>query len=181
MRIFLVLVFLYSLSFADRDGGPYLGTSYGMSDFKSGGLYSSVKDKGSRMMSVYAGAYISKHLSVELDFTKMLGDSVVVNNSESVDFSMYSVSTLAHYAFDDFLDFYARFGAGEIYFNGGEGFGFHYGIGTSMRLSKLISVKLSYEMYKFGYDEVESDGTYDGQADYDIRIYYPNVAVEFQF
>lgn len=177
MRIFLVLIFSLAFAFADRDGGPYIGIGYGSSNYKSDGLYASMKEDKSESLTWYGGAYINKHLSVELGYVKMMGKGYEVDDTKNLDYSLYSVSTLVHYAFfDDILDFYARFGAGKMSLSGEDGSSFIYGLGTSVRISELLSIKLAYDIYEFGFDE-----TKNGSADYKMHIYYPNVAVEFQF
>ncbi|MCW8837979.1 MAG: porin family protein [Thiovulaceae bacterium] len=177
MKIFLVLVFIFTLSYADRDGGPYLGYGYGISKYDSDGLYDSIKDEKANMQYFYGGAYINKHLSVELGYAKLFEGGYKIDESLKLNYTLYSVSTLAHYAFfDDIWDFYAKFGAGYTRLVGDEGFSFVYGVGTSIRFSELFSVKLAYDMYEFGYDS-----TQNGSADYKMRIFYPYMAVEFQF
>ena len=177
MKFFLVLVFVFTLSYADRDGGPYLGYGYGSSEYKSGGLYSSMKDEKAKAEYFYGGAYINKHLSVELGYVKLKDGGYKVNDTVSLNHTLYTVSTLAHYAFfDDIWDFYAKFGAGYAKSFGEQGFSFVYGAGTSVRFSELFSVKLAYDIYEFGFDE-----TQNGSADYKQRIYYPYIGVEFQF
>jgi len=184
MKFVLAFIFFVNLVHADRDGGPYLGIGYGVSQYKDGGLYDSIEEKNTKLRTMYGGAYINKHLCVELGYARIDGQKykVVENNvSRSLNYTMYSISTLAHYAFyDDRWDFYLKFGAGKVKLDKEEGFTFVYGIGTSLRFNEMVSLKLAYEMYDFGYDE-EVNGKHDGSSDYKMRIYYPYVAVEFQF
>ncbi|WP_373070449.1 outer membrane beta-barrel protein [Sulfurimonas sp.] len=180
MRIFLVLVFLFSLVYADRDGGPYLGIGYGVAEYDDDGLYEQITDKSAPYMFYYGGAYINKHLSVELGYAKIKDEQFKVVDSgvkKDVSYNLYNISALAHYAFfDDIWDFYAKFGAGYVTKNSKNGSSLLYGVGTSIRFNELISVKVAYDMYEFGYDENGNTS-----ADYKMRIYYPYVALEFQF
>jgi hypothetical protein len=180
MRFLLVLALLFSYSFADRDGGPYIGIGYGESLYDDDNVYEDILEEKVGSLTYYGGAYINKHLSVEIGYIKATdGKYKVLENNvrKRLDYTLYNVSTLAHYAFfDDFWDFYLKFGAGYVKYDGEKGFSYLYGVGTSLRLSELISLKVAYDIYEFGYDE---DG--DNGSDYNMRISYPYVAVEFQF
>lgn len=178
MRILLVLVFVFTLIHADREGGPYLGFAYGVSEYMDDGYYSSVKDSQVQERYIYGGAYINKNLSVELGHVKMLDDGIIIDNTTNVNYSLFSVSTLVHYAFfDDILDFNIKFGAGYVQKHiDVSGFSINYGVGTSLRLTDLLSIKVGYDKYEFGYDENE-----DNSADYTMYIEYSYLAVEFQF
>ncbi len=102
---------------------------------------------------------------------------VIHNFFSRVEKSFDNVSTLAHYAFfDDLLDFYAKFGAGYVTSFGEDGSSFIYGIGTSLRLSELLSIKVAYDIYDFGYDT-----SANGSSDYDMKISYPYIGMEIQF
>jgi len=68
MKYILVLVLFLSTVYADRDGGPYLGIGYGLSKYSSDGLYKNLKEDKANAVNFYGGAYINKHLSVELGF-----------------------------------------------------------------------------------------------------------------
>ena len=180
MKVFLILVFIFTFSYADRDGGPYLGVGYGVAEYNDDGMYEDIKEKEASYNFFYGGAYINKHLSVELGYAKIRGEQfkVVQNGIESnLSHNLFSISALAHYAFfDDIWDFYAKFGAGYVTGDGESGSSLNYGIGTSIRFSDLVSLRVGYDMYEFGYDE--SGNT---SADYKMRIKYPYAALEFQF
>ena len=126
-------------------------------------------------MKHYILEHINKHLSVELN----LADFGLVDDINNLEYSAVTVNTLAHYAFyDDALDFYFKFGVGEMRENvaGAKGFSFVSGIGSSIRFSELLSVKIAYDRYSFGYDE---DG--DNASDNDLLIHHIYTALEFQF
>lgn len=175
MKYIIVLVLLVSSIYADRDGGPYIGLGYGTLTYDDDGLYSTPnKDElDSKVLSL--GAYINKHLSVELNFA----DFGLVDDINNLDYFAVTVNTLAHYAvYDDVLDFYIKFGVGEMRENvtRAKGFSFVTGVGSSIRLTKWLSVKIAYDRYSFGYDE---DG--DNTSDYDFTIGQMYTALEFQF
>ena len=183
MKYILVLVLILSSLSADRDGGPYIGVGYGVSQFNDDGVYSAFKNDKSDASSFYLGAYINKHLSVEYNYADFTAygktEGYKVNDTDSLKFYFKNISTLAHYAFfDDTWDFYTKLGVGEV--TQGkldiEGFSFVLGIGTSIRVSEMISFKIAYDRYSFGYD---SDN--DNSSDYDLSIDYIYTALEFQF
>ena len=187
MKLVLIFLLFFTSLFASRDGGPYLGLGYGISQYYDNGFNDKIKDDLSQTLSLYAGAYINQHLSVELGYTDFDADGqgsgfLVVDNSaikKNISFSAITISTLAHYAFyDDTIDFYVRFGAGEITQNSltGEGFTMIYGAGVSYRFNEYVSVKLALDTYQFGYDENS-----DKSSDYRMGLDNLYIAIEVQF
>ncbi len=71
MRIFLFLAFFITLLSADREGGPYLGFGYGMSEYDDGGMYDKVLENEAKASFMYGGAYINKYLSVEIGYVNI--------------------------------------------------------------------------------------------------------------
>jgi len=173
---------MFSSVYADRGAGPYISVGYGVSTLDDNGFYNNLKKNDSYSTNVTFGAYINKYLSVEFNYT----DSTAFGTSKAYEydkgnlsFFALDVSTLAHYAFfDDILDFYAKFGVGEIHQDNKEikGFTFVYGLGTSLRLNDTVSIKLAVDMFDYGYDANK-----DGSSDYDFNINYVYTALEFQF
>ena len=178
MRYLLVLVLFFSSLYADRDGGPYIGMGYGISQYDSDGIYKTLKEDSSMAMSIYGGAYINKHFSVELGYVDFaFGDGYIIDDTKTLEVSLFSVSTLAHYpVWDDKLDFYLKFGAGQIDYDNGSGFTFVFGIGTAIRFNDYLSLKFAYDKYSFGYDS-----TSNGSADNGMNIDYIYSAIEVQF
>jgi len=176
--VFILLIF-FSALMADRDGGPYIGVGYGTSTYDDAALYNALIENSSGAATFYFGAYINKHLSVELSYASF--DAWHFQNGYQTDinttlgFGALSVSTLAHYAFfDDSLDFYAKFGVGEISLGGLESKGFTmlYGIGVGDRLNKYMRLKVAYDIYTFSYEKTSR---------YDMQIDYMYSAIEVQF
>lgn len=180
MKIFLVLAFLITLLSADREGGPYLGYGYGVSEYDDDGMYDQLIEDNAKASFIYGGAYINKHLSVEIGYVNIKNFNFKVQQDSkdlNIGYTLYNVSTLVHYAvFDDIWDFYAKFGAGFVKSLGEEGSNFIYGVGTSLRLSEILSIKVAYDIYDFGYDK-----TSNGSSDYNMRISYPYIGMEIQF
>lgn len=175
MKYIIVLVLLVSSIYADRDGGPYIGLGLGTLTYDNDGLYTLPKQDTLDSETLYFGAYINKHLSVELNFA----DFGLVDDINNIEYFAVTVNTLAHYAFyEDVLDFYLKFGVGEMRERTADAKGFSYvlGLGTSIRFSEWLSVKIAYDRYLFGYDE---DG--DSSSDNDFIIHHIYTALEFQF
>jgi len=183
MKFLLIFFLLIGSLLADRDGGPYLGFGYGTSIYNDDGLNQKLIEEDSNSMIFYAGAYINKHLSVELgyiDFNTNGSNFIALNDSiNNISISTTTISTLAHYQFfNDKLDFYGKFGAGELNQSGikTEGFTLVYGVGAGYRFNKSIGVKIAYDNYQFNYDENSDD-----VADYRMKIDSFYAAIEVQF
>ncbi|MCF6330827.1 MAG: porin family protein [Sulfurimonas sp.] len=178
MKYLLLLVLFFSYSFADRDGGPYIGVGYGVSQYDSDGLYNTLKKDSSKSITIYGGAYINKHFSVELGYVDFAyEDGYIVDDTKTLKLSLFSVSTLVHYpVWDDRVDFYAKFGAGQISYSDGSGLVFVFGVGTAVRFNDYVSLKFAYDKYFFGHDSTNS-----GSADNEMSIDYIYSAIEVQF
>lgn len=183
MKIILVMALFFTALLADRDGGPYIGIGYGTSSYSDDSYYTDIKESSSKAMSIYGGAYINEHLSVEVGYASFgsSADGFLVDNSgtdESLSFSAFTISTLGHYAFfDDLLDVYARLGVGQM--SGSEldntGFTAQYGVGLGLRINEWLGLKIAYDRYQFTYKEPVSS------TNYDMSIDYMYAAVEVQF
>ena len=188
MKIILLILLLISTLTADRDGGPYIGVGYGESSYNSDGLYEQLGSDTSGSGTFYFGAYINKHLSVELGYVSFdawhVQDGYKIDETATLGFGALSVSTLAHYAFfDDALDFYAKFGVGEMSASGipASGFTMLYGGGIGYRINEWLSLKVAYDIYNFNYDKTVTVGTTETITTYEMQINYIYSAIEVQF
>ncbi len=181
MKIILSILLFCSILLADRDGGPYIGLGYGVSTLDSDELYKGYVENESEALVFYTGAYINKHLSVELSYVnfniendyKVLTDS---GSEASLSFETYNVSTLAHYSFfDDILDFYAKFGVGNMSTDGlgSSGFTMLYGGGVGVRFSEMFSMKVAYDRYSLDY--------YQNVNKHRMKLDFIHSAFEMQF
>ncbi len=181
MKIILSILLFCSVLLADREGGPYIGLGYGISKYDSDGLFKQEKENDSTGFAIYGGAYINKYLSVELGYIDFnSGESYVVvdntNTAKSISFTTYNVSTLVHYAFfDDILDFYGKFGVGEMSASGlgSSGFTMLYGGGVGVRFNDMFSLKVAYDRYDTDYTQ--------GVTKNDMHIDFIYSAFEIQF
>ncbi len=181
MKIILSIVIFCTVLFADRDGGPYIGLGYGVSQYDDDSVYKEKKIDDSTSYNIYGGAYINKHLSVELGYVDFnSGDAYRVvdeqDNEKALSFSSINVSTLAHYAFfDDILDFYGKFGVGQISASGigTSGFTMIYGAGIGVRFSEMFSMKIAYDIYMIEYAQELEDKK--------MHIGFAYTALEIQF
>jgi len=187
MRFILIFLLFITSILADRDGGPYLGFGYGITQYGDNNFYNSILEKNSKSLTFYGGAYINKHLSVELSHVsfnaKGLGDGFLVlddsSSEQTVDYAATTISTLAHYPiFEDKIDLYARFGAGEMSSNIADDAGFTmvYGVGIAYRFNDIFDMKIAYDTYQFGYDENGNKS-----SDYRMKLDYLYMALEVQF
>ena len=180
MKIILSILLFCTLLAADRSG-PYMGLGYGLSQFNDDGIYKELKENESTSMTLYGGAYINKYLSVELAYVNMtFGNSYkaidATNTENELSFSSLNVSTLAHYAFfDDVLDFYGKFGVGQMDANGvgSAGFTMLYGAGVGIRFNEMLSMKVAYDRYITDYEK--------SGAKNEMQVEFIYTALEVQF
>jgi len=169
----LLIACMVLMLYADRNGGPYIGIGYGDSSIADKEFYS-LEEKKSKGYCVYAGAYINRHLSVELEYVGAL--SYRQNSTQYVDFNLLHINTQAHYAFfEERLDFFVKFGVGEI-IEKNSGFAMIYGAGAAWRFHKRFALKTGYDFIDFG---VDING--DNSSDASMHIGYFFGAVEVQF
>ncbi len=180
MKIVLIIMIFLTTLLADREGGPYVGVGYGVSQYNDDGLYEKLKNDRSESVVLYAGAYINRYLSVELASTSFdvwhVQDGYEIDDDYATNFSAITVSTMAHYAFfDDILDFYAKFGVGEVSASGinANGFTMLWGGGVGVRFTELLSMRIAYDRYIFDYS--------DSSGSYNMHIDYIYSSIEFQF
>ena len=162
----------------ERDGGPYIGASVGLSDYNSDNYFSDVKDTYKGAFDLFAGAYINKYLSVELGYFKS-GNFKAVESSTTTAFnySAITVSALAHYPLlDDKLDLFGRFGAGQSYMsiNSNSGAAMVVGAGVSYRINKDYALRAGYDDYIFNYSSASRGG-------FNMSLQYLGVGIEVQF
>jgi len=173
MKFFVLLFFAITLLWADRSGGPYIGLGYAHSQLKEKGFFD-LEDDGDSSLLFVAGAYINPYLSVEIEYTDLL--SFKRNNGENVEAKILDVNTQAHYAFfENRLDFFAKFGVGEIY-KTQKGFTFVYGGGAAYRLNDRYALRIGYNYFDFGYDE---NGDNSSDIDMGINQFYGVFEVQF--
>ena len=179
MKIILSILLFCSVLLADRDGGPYIGLGYGLSQYDDDNIYKEQKTSDSTAMTFYAGGYVNKYLSVELGYVNLnQGSNYEViddtNQEESISFSSFNVSTLVHYAFfNDILDFYAKFGVGNMSGTNADGFTMLYGSGVGVRFSEMFSMKIAYDRYTVDYNK--------GSSPHAMNLDFIYSAFEIQF
>ena len=187
-KIVLLCLCLASL-WADRSG-PYLGIGYGLSPYNNDGYYkdigfTTVSDDRLKAFRVYGGAYINEYFSVELDYTDFDVSGAKNGSGQSIqnDFSAMSVSTLVHYpAWDKKIDWYAKFGAGEIRWKqsgaqhrADEAGGLLVGAGVGYRFMQRLTFKVGYDIFFFGL----KDSLLEKEYNMDFELFYGAVEVQF--
>ncbi len=162
-----------------RDGGPYIGAGYGVATYNDNNFYNDVKEKNIGSYNLYAGAYINKYFSVELDYLKS-GDFHVVDITSvqtTFNYSAITVDALAHYPIlDDSVDFFAKFGAGQSYISisTNDGAALVYGAGVSYRFNDTFALRMAYDMYQFTYNS-------DARGKFNMNLQCAYAAIEVQF
>ncbi|MDY0116978.1 MAG: porin family protein [Sulfurimonadaceae bacterium] len=175
IRLIIIVLTLCSVAVADRDGGPYLGFGYGMSQFGKNDVYTNLKEDRANSYSIYAGAAINKHLAVELARTSL--GAYKLENSDELKATIISLATVAQYPFyKDMFSVYAKAGVGHIKLNtlADTGFTFLLGGGVSYRYNEYLGVKIGYEYYPFDYEDAD-------EASHSMKIEYVYGAIEVQF
>ncbi len=182
MRYFILLVLAASLFSAERSG-PYLGIGYGISLLEDDGYYVAEKPETRTLLRGYAGAYLNEHFSVELDYTHFNAYEGEHSSYGKVEeqFTLLSVAAVAHYPlYNDTLDLFAKFGAGEITWNesgtvnrSSSAAALLVGGGFALRFVEDVSIKIGYDLTSFGLQDVSTT--------YDMYIQYGYGAVEVQF
>jgi opacity protein-like surface antigen len=191
-RQILALLFLLSSAlYADRSG-PYLGIGYGIGEIDDDNYfkersYSQIKEKEPEALYLYAGAFINENLSVELDYVTF-GDVIAENASHNQlkdSVSIFSAVAVAHYpVFDDRIDLFVRFGAGQVKGTekGDEKRNYNeaallFGAGAGYRPADFLTFKLGYDRYVYD----KKSALTDDDTKYSTVIDFFYAAFEVQF
>ncbi len=178
----VILVPLWLAAGADR-AGPYLEAGLGTATYEDDGRLASVDGAGEAQYRFIAGAFINSYLSVELGFSHFNDFEGKTAEGERTReaFDCLSVGAVAHYPlFDDRIDLFAKFGAGQIFWNEtGNGnrdssaAALLYGAGVGVRATSRLTFNVGYDFHSFGMD--------DNTTRYDMNIgsVYFDVQVRF--
>lgn len=176
---FSVALLAFVAQAKERNGGPYLGLNYGVSNYNDDGFYNQVQEKKIGTYSVCGGAYINRNLSVELGYMRS-GDFKILDtatNKKSFNYSAVSVSALAHYPlYDDAWDIFAKFGAGQSYTTmaSSDGSALVVGGGVSYRIDAMFALKMAYDRMMFTYAS-------DTRGKFNMDLQYAYAGIEVQF
>ena len=188
----IIIFLLLTLTLCADRSGPYFGVGYGVGNFDNDDYfdergYLDTKEKEPEALRLYAGAFINEYFSVELDYLAF-GDLEVENASgqkikDSV--TIYSVVAVAHYpVFDDRLDLFGRFGAGQVKGeeSGDEGRDYNeaallFGAGAGYRPVEYLTFKLGYDRYL--YDKKSASSEDDSKYNIVIDFFYAAFEVQF--
>lgn len=182
MRLLMLLLTAASLFAADRTG-PYLSAGIGVSNYDDGGRPVEMENHNVIQYRFGAGAFINQYFSVAFDYAHFdsfegkRADDTVINQS----FSILTADVTGHYTFaNDWLDLFARFGAGEIFWEqtGGQtksssAATLVYGAGIGVRPVTWLTVNIGYSFYQFGLE--------DAGGSYDMSLGSAYVECEVQF
>lgn len=188
----LVLLLLFSNALYAERSGPYLGIGYGVGDVDDDGYYKDrgypeIKDKEPKALRLYAGAFINKYLSVELDYLSF--DDVIaeeaLNRQIKDSVTIISAVAVAHYPLlDERIDLFGRFGAGQVKGKESAEVGRDYneaallfGAGAGYRPMEFITFKLGYDRYL--YDKMSATPGDDSKYSTVIDFFYAAFEVQF--
>jgi opacity protein-like surface antigen len=168
VRFALVMLAAATLFAAERSG-PYLGAGMGIGTYDDGGRLAHVDSRNVPQYRVSAGAFINKHLSVALDYGQFEAFEGRTEGGEDAaqHFKMFTADVTGHYPVsNDRVDLYAKFGAGQIFWDetGASGRSSNagtlvYGVGVGLRPWQRLTFNLGYDFYQFGMDD--STGSYN--------------------
>jgi opacity protein-like surface antigen len=172
--IFIFLLFLTTL-YADRNGGPYVGIGYTYTTYTEQEKYYDVQENSDESFKIELGAFINKYLSVALEYDAK--NRFKKQDSSTISFSMIHINTQAHYQFyNDKIDIFGKFGAGEVDSDADTGFGLVYGAGISYRINQRYEIVLGYDYVDVGVD-INNDDSSDFKID--LGVSYISFRVQF--
>jgi opacity protein-like surface antigen len=175
---------------ADR-AGPYLGLGAGLSHYNDDGRLQSIDTDYTAAYRFYAGAFINKHLSVEIDYNYLKAFSATSESGNSVEekFEVLTVAALAHYpVWEERIDWFAKFGAGELFWQEteasqkqGDSTGtLMFGAGVGYRPVDRLTFNLGYDYYIFDLvSPVSQSDTSTRRYEMGIGEIYLEVEVQF--
>jgi len=158
-----------SLLAAERSG-PYLSVGYGLGYYEDDSRLGSIESRDAGVYRVGAGAFINPYFSVALEFAQFDPfDGTDSGGKVSEHFRTFCADVITHYPIaDDRLDLYAKFGAGQVFWN--ETGAAHrestaatllYGLGIGIRPKSWLTINIGYDLHRFGMESNVT--TYDMQ------------------
>jgi opacity protein-like surface antigen len=171
-----------SLIAAERSG-PYLSAGMGAGTYNDDGRLASVESRNVAQYRIGAGAFINKNLSVALDYGQFDGFKGTTQQGGSAEeyFKILSADVYGHYPlFDDQVDMYAKFGAGQIFWNetaatphSSTAASLVFGAGVGVRPLPWLTFNVGYDFYQFGMD--------DNTSSYNMSLGSAYIELQVQF
>ena len=184
MHKWMVLIMLFTASAWAERSGPYIGAGVGLSSYNDDDRLDAITDNSNGTLRLYAGAYINKYFSVEVDYSALMKFEGLTKIGGEVtnEFSILSFAALAHYPVaNDSVDLYAKFGAGQLFWeeSGSESHSddsaaMLFGAGIGYRLMEALTLNLGYDFYTFS-----MDGANDAHYNMSLGVTYLKVEVQF--
>ena len=162
MRSAGILLAATLLCAAERSG-PYLEAGAGLGSYNDDSRRAEITTDSVTQYRFGAGAFINDYLSVSLDYAQF-GDfdgRTGTGETSRETFKALSAAVTGHYpVFNERIDLYARFGAGELYWDqsrperkSSSAGTVVFGIGVGVRAMEWLTVNAGYDLYQFGMDE----------------------------
>lgn len=183
MRVVAGLVAAALSLFAADRSGPYLGAGAGIGIYDDSGRLADIESRNVPQLRVSAGAFINKHLSVALEYGQFQAFKGKTSDGLSTleYFKTLTADVFGHYpVMDDRLDLYAKFGAGEIYWDetgamehSSSAATLLYGVGVGLRPWTRLTFNLGYDFYQFGMDDgTKTYNMYLGSAYLELQVQF---------
>lgn len=162
MRLVALLCLALGLFAADR-AGPYLSAGTGLGTYHDDGRLVQIDPRDVMQYRFAAGAFINPHLSAALEYVQF--DAFEGENSAGTTvrqfFKVLTADVSGHYAFfDDQLDLFATFGAGELFWEekgdvsrSSSAAALLFGAGVGVRPVSWLTLNVGYSYYQFGMED----------------------------
>lgn len=167
MRFAVAILAAASLLAAERSG-PYLGGGVGIGTYDDDGRLAGIENTNVPQLRLSAGAFINRHLSVALEYGQFEAFRGRTAEGDTLEyFKTLTADVAAHYpVLDDRVDWYAKFGAGQISWDE-TGAAEHsssagtllFGAGVGLRPWSWLTFNLGYDYYQFGMDDAAGSYT----------------------
>ena len=148
--------------FAAERSGPYLGAGVGFGTYNDDGRLQSIENSNVPQLRLSAGAFINKYFSVALDYGQFQAFQGKTDSGDKTleYFKMITADVYGHYpVWNDRIDLYARFGAGQIFWDetgamehSSTAATLVYGAGIGYRPWNRLTINLGYDFYQFSMD-----------------------------
>jgi opacity protein-like surface antigen len=162
VRLLLLLCLALGLFAADR-AGPYLSAGVGLGNYHDDGRLAQMDTEDAVQYRFSAGAFINAHLSVALEYVQFDAFEGEDAGGTSVRqfFKVLTADASGHYAFfDDQLDLFATFGAGELFWEekgevsrSSSAAALLFGAGVGVRPLSWLTLNVGYSYYQFGMED----------------------------
>ncbi len=162
MKLLITCVMIAASVLAAERAGPYLSAGMGIGNYDDGGRLAGIENDNVIQYRFSAGAFINEYLSVALDYVQYDAFEGKRHDGGMTQqfFKILTADVSGHYAFfDDQLDIFATFGAGELFWEeksadpkSSSAAALLFGVGAGVRPLPWMTFNVGYGYYQFGMD-----------------------------